>query len=132
MARGPHHEAARHRRDRSREHRPRRLVRRRHLLGPPRARLEAVLRSRRARRRRLPLLQRLPLPTLPTYFLVGDKNPLHALARDLRTYLESCKQPVTWDLVARGDHEREAQALDKKKALTILDWAAAHARKPSP
>jgi poly(3-hydroxybutyrate) depolymerase len=73
-----------------------------------------------------------PSPALAAYFLVGDRNPLHGLAKDLRTYLDGCKQHVTWDLVAGADHDKEDRALDKKKALTILDWAASRARTSAP
>lgn len=66
---------------------------------------------------------------LPAYFLVGDKNPLHYLIKDLRAYFDRCKQDVTWDLVAGGDHDREDRALDRKKADIILDWMASHARR---
>jgi poly(3-hydroxybutyrate) depolymerase len=56
------------------------------------------------------------------YFLVGDANPLHHLAVALRDYFTTCKQPVVWDLVAKGDHDKEDRALDRKKVATILDW----------
>jgi predicted esterase len=61
--------------------------------------------------------------TLPAYFLVGDKNPLHYLTKGLREYFDTCKQDVVWDLVKGGDHAREDQALTGKKARAILDWA---------
>jgi predicted esterase len=64
--------------------------------------------------------------TLPAYFLVGDKNPLHHLATGLREYFDTCKQEVVWDLVKGGNHAREAKALTAKKARAILDWLAAH------
>src|SRR4051794_8011198 len=54
--------------------------------------------------------------TLPAYFLVGDKNPLHYLAKGLRSYFDTCKQEVVWDLVKGADHAREQQALTGKKA----------------
>lgn len=60
---------------------------------------------------------------LPAYFLVGDKNPLHYLAKNLRDYWQACKQPVEWELIKGGDHDREDMALDRKKAIAILDWA---------
>ncbi len=69
-----------------------------------------------------------PSPALPAYFLVGDKNPLHYLMVDLHDYFAACEKDTVWDLVRGGDHEREARALDGKKALVILDWLAAHAR----
>jgi poly(3-hydroxybutyrate) depolymerase len=76
-----------------------------------------------------PLADGCPAHALPAYFLVGDKNPLHGLAKDLHTYWRGCTDDVVWDLVRGGDHEREDRALDRKKALAILDWAAARARR---
>lgn len=67
-------------------------------------------------------------PALPAYFLVGDANPLHALAVDLRTWFTGCTKDVTWDLVKRGDHDKEERALTKAKAIEILDWLAARQR----
>ena len=69
-----------------------------------------------------------PAPALPAYFLVGDANPLHALAVDLRAWFDGCAQEVTWDLIKRGDHDKEERALTKTKALAILDWLAARPR----
>jgi len=60
----------------------------------------------------------------PVYFLVGDKNPLHALAEHLRDYFEGCKRKVTWDLIEGAEHGREETALTAKKAEAILDWVA--------
>jgi len=62
--------------------------------------------------------------TMPAYFLVGNKNPLHHLATALRGYFDACKQDVEWDLVKDGNHAREARALTPKKARAILDWLA--------
>lgn len=59
-----------------------------------------------------------------TYFLVGDANPLHGLAQDLRAWTERCTGEVRWDLVKRGDHAAEEKALTRAKARTILDWLA--------
>jgi poly(3-hydroxybutyrate) depolymerase len=63
---------------------------------------------------------------LPAYFLVGDKNPLHGLAKDLRGYFETCKAEVAWDLVRGADHGKEEAALTAKKAGAILAWLGAH------
>jgi poly(3-hydroxybutyrate) depolymerase len=58
----------------------------------------------------------------PVYFLVGDRNPLHGLAKDLRAYYEACKVDVTWDLIRGGDHAKERAALTPAKAGAILAW----------
>jgi len=59
---------------------------------------------------------------LPAYFLVGDKNPLHALAKDLRGYFDGCDADVVWDLVKGADHAGEEKALTRRKANAVLDW----------
>jgi poly(3-hydroxybutyrate) depolymerase len=76
-----------------------------------------------------PLADGCPDRALPAYFLVGDKNPLHGLATDLRDWWQGCTKDVTWDLVRGADHEHEDRALDRKKALAILDWLAARPRR---
>ncbi len=67
---------------------------------------------------------------LPAYFLVGDKNPLHRLAVELRGWFDGCKQDVVWDLVTGGDHDKEDRALDKHRAAAILAWLRTHHRGP--
>jgi poly(3-hydroxybutyrate) depolymerase len=69
-----------------------------------------------------------PAQPLPAYFLVGDRNPLHSLVKDLRSWFDDCQQQLVWDLVSGGDHDKENRALDRKKALAILDWLADHPR----
>jgi predicted esterase len=69
-----------------------------------------------------------PAGALPAYFLVGNGNPLHQLARDLRDYFIACKQDVQWELIPGADHAKEALALDVKRSVAILDWLAARAR----
>ena len=75
-----------------------------------------------------PARETCPAHALPAYFLVGDKNPLHGLARELRAYFDACHEDVTWDLVHGADHAREEAALTPKKAAAILDWLAARRR----
>jgi hypothetical protein len=62
-----------------------------------------------------------PKSLAPTYFLVGDQNPLHHLAKDLRDYFERCGNTVTWDLLPRAGHLAELASLDTAKATVILD-----------
>lgn len=69
-----------------------------------------------------------PEHALPVYFLVGDRNPLHELAKRLRVYFDGCKQDVVWDLVKGADHEKEEAALTPKKAEAILGWLAERKR----
>ena len=69
-----------------------------------------------------------PPRALPAYFLVGDANPLHRIAVDLRAWFDGCQQEVAWDLVKRGDHDKEERALTKAKGIAILDWLAARPR----
>lgn len=72
-----------------------------------------------------------PERPLPAYFLAGDRNPFHDQVQDLRGWFDDCRQDVVWDLVRGGDHDKEDRALDRRKALAILDWLADHARDPS-
>jgi poly(3-hydroxybutyrate) depolymerase len=67
---------------------------------------------------------------LPAYFLAGDRNPYHDRVQDLRGWFDDCRQDVVWDLVRGGDHDKEDRALDRRKALAILDWLAERARDP--
>jgi poly(3-hydroxybutyrate) depolymerase len=69
-----------------------------------------------------------PSPALAAYFLVGDANPLHRGAVELRAWFDGCQQQVDWDLVKRGDHDKEERALTKAKGIAILDWLAARPR----
>jgi poly(3-hydroxybutyrate) depolymerase len=69
-----------------------------------------------------------PAAPLPTYFLVGDKNPGHGGAKRLRAYLEACDQDIEWDLLAGANHAKEDAALTPAKADEILRWLANHRR----
>ena len=61
------------------------------------------------------------------YFLVGDKNPLHALSVRLRKYYEQCGNAVTWDLVQGAAHPAEFAALATHGGA-LLDWLATKRR----
>ncbi|TKC95772.1 hypothetical protein [Polyangium fumosum] len=72
-----------------------------------------------------------PTPTCapPAYFLVGDRNPLHHLARGLHERVAACTRDVTWDLLPGKDHGGEWRALGAKgKADSLLDWLSARPR----
>lgn len=65
----------------------------------------------------------------PAYFLVGNKNPLHHLAKDLKTSVLACTKDVTWDLLPGKDHGGEWRALEGPgKVGELLDWLAKHPR----
>lgn len=64
----------------------------------------------------------------PAYFLVGDQNPAHGAARELRDYFERCGQEIEWDLVPGADHAGEDAALTADKADEILAWLGQHPR----
>jgi hypothetical protein len=57
----------------------------------------------------------------PVYFLVGDANPLHLLAKNLRAYYDTCKHDVTWNVLRGADHAGEWRALASHRGA-ILDW----------
>ena len=65
---------------------------------------------------------------LPSYFLVGDKNPLHGLAVRLRDEATRCAHDVTWDLLPGADHAGEWNARATHAAATLA-WLEAH---PAP
>lgn len=60
---------------------------------------------------------------LPTYFLVGDRNPLHHLAVRLGDDARQCRHDLTWDLVPGADHAGEWKA-QTKHADAVLAWLA--------
>lgn len=65
----------------------------------------------------------------PAYFMVGNKNPLHHLAKELKAGVSSCTQDVTWDLQPGSDHAGEWRALNRPgKVGDILDWLENHPR----
>lgn len=65
----------------------------------------------------------------PAYFLVGNKNPLHHLAKDLKTNVLSCTNDLTWDLLPGNDHAGEWRTLGRVgKVGELFDWLAKHPR----
>lgn len=60
---------------------------------------------------------------LPTYFLVGDENPLHHLAVRLRDEARRCGHAVAWDLVPGADHAGEWKA-QVTRGEAVLGWLA--------
>jgi pimeloyl-ACP methyl ester carboxylesterase len=65
----------------------------------------------------------------PVYFLVGDKNPLHHLARGLKDSVAACTKDITWDLLPGKDHAGEWRALNAKgQVASLVDWLAKHPR----
>jgi poly(3-hydroxybutyrate) depolymerase len=67
----------------------------------------------------------------PVYFLVGDKNPFHALAKNLRDYWKGCESPVTWDLLKGAEHPEEWNALTGH-GRKIMDWLLAQKKAAPP
>lgn len=57
----------------------------------------------------------------PAFFLVGDANPLHALALGLKRQNEQCGIDVTWKVLPGADHATEWKALETS-AGPIVDW----------
>jgi hypothetical protein len=78
-----------------------------------------------------PLSSNCPSRVLPAYFLVGDKNPLHHLAKELRASLGGCNAEVVWDLRPGADHSGEWKALEKD-ADKVLAWLEVHPRPRPP
>lgn len=55
------------------------------------------------------------------YFLVGDSNPLHPLARRLREHYDACGQEVVWRLLRGADHPGEWAAA-RRMVGPMFDW----------
>lgn len=65
----------------------------------------------------------------PVYFLVGDKNPYHGLAKDLRAAAERCGYAVSWNLLPGADHAGEWRAVSSRERMgALFDFVAAHPR----
>jgi len=66
-----------------------------------------------------PAVNTCPDQVLPAYFLVDAGD---VAARELRSYLERCKQPVVWN------QTHGLQPADRRMVLGILDWLHHHVR----
>jgi len=60
-------------------------------------------------------------PKAPTYFLTGDRNPLHAHVGQLRDHYTACGNEVVWNVVKGADHDGEWKALDAHGGA-IFEW----------
>jgi poly(3-hydroxybutyrate) depolymerase len=67
---------------------------------------------------------------VPVYFLVGDKNPFHQLAKNLRDYYKGCGSAVTWDLLRGAEHPQEWAALDGHQSR-VMEFLLAQRRTPA-
>lgn len=73
-----------------------------------------------------------PAAARPTYFLVGDKNPYHGLAKELRAAAERCGYAVSWNLLPGADHAGEWRAVSSRDRMgALLDFIVAHPRTPA-
>jgi hypothetical protein len=65
----------------------------------------------------------------PVLFVVGNKNPYHHLAQDLRAVLDACAVDVQWQLLLGADHAEEwRQVSSVKTQASIVDFVLAHSR----
>ena len=66
-------------------------------------------------------------PQASVYFLVGDANPLHNLAVQLRDYYVGCGHDLSWNLLQGATHDGERRALGSR-IEGIFDWLATKRR----
>jgi len=78
-----------------------------------------------------PELSTCPAAKAAVYFLVGDRNPLHNLAMQLREHYAACDDDVTWTLLKGADHDGERRALTAHREA-ILDWLSTRRLAQSP
>jgi len=65
----------------------------------------------------------------PVGFLVGNANPLHQLAVQLRDHHQACNDEVLWKMIPKADHPQEWQALDTNGGA-LVDWMLKKKRTP--
>jgi predicted esterase len=71
---------------------------------------------------------------VPVLFVVGNKNPYHHLAQDLRASLNACAEDaaaatVQWQLLPGADHAEEwRQVSSAKTQASIVEFVLAHSR----
>jgi MYXO-CTERM domain-containing protein len=70
-----------------------------------------------------------PSAARPAYFLVGDKNPYHGLAKELRAAADRCGYAVSWNLLPGADHAGEWRAVSSRDRMgALLDFIVANPR----
>lgn len=69
----------------------------------------------------------------PAYFLVGEDNPLHEIARALRDAHIACGGAPRWELLPRTGHTGERAAFHSPaRAAALLDWLGQNPRRCGP
>lgn len=57
---------------------------------------------------------------VPIYYVLGERNPLAALARSARDALQACGHPLRFDSLPTADHAGEWDALRRGKLAEVL------------
>lgn len=63
---------------------------------------------------------------VPIYYVLGERNPLAALARSARDALRACGHPLHFETLPRADHAGEWAALRHGKLGEVLTFFAEH------
>lgn len=63
---------------------------------------------------------------VPIYYVLGERNPLAALARSARDALQACGHPLRFETLPRADHAGEWAALRHGKLGEVLAFFAEH------
>jgi predicted esterase len=63
---------------------------------------------------------------VPIYYVLGERNPLAALARSARDALQACGHPLHFETLPRADHAGEWAALRHGKLAEVLAFFAEH------
>ena len=63
---------------------------------------------------------------VPVYYLLGERNPLAALAESARDALKTCGHPLRFVSLPRADHSGEWNALRRGQLATVLTFFSEH------